>query len=106
MSFVKSTSGAAGAKACLTNGLTIITGGTGIADMTIAAPQPGHRAVIRIATISSGTVVVTAATGTTLDGTNNTATFNGAEDTLILVYNTNTAWAVESNLGSVALSSV
>lgn len=103
--FVKSTTGAAGQKACLTNGLTLIAGGTGIADMTLAAPQPGHRAVIRLASITSGTVVVTTAAGTTLDGTNNTATFNAAEDTLVLVYNTSTAWAVETNV-SVSLSSV
>jgi hypothetical protein len=102
--FVKSTSGASGQKACLTNGLTIITGGTGIADMTLAAPQPGHRAVIRIATISSGDVVVKTPSGVTFDGTNNTATFNAAEDKISLVYNTSTAWAVESNV-SVVLSS-
>lgn len=102
--FVKSTSGAAGAKACLTNGLTIIAGGTGIADMTLAAPQPGHRAVIRIDSISSGTVVVTAATGTTLNGTHTIATFNAAEDTLVLVYNGAKTWAVELNTGSVVLS--
>lgn len=104
--FVKATSGAAGAKACLTNGLTIIAGGTGIADMTLAAPGPGHRAVIRIGSITSGTVVVTTPAGVTLDGTNNTATFNGAEDTLVLVENGTGAWAVELNVGSVALSSV
>lgn len=102
--FVKSTSGATGQKACLTNGLTLIAGGTGIADMTLAAPSPGHRAVIRLASITSGSVVVKTPSGVTFDGTNNTATFDAAEDTLKLVYNTSTAWAVESNT-SVTLSS-
>lgn len=102
--FVFSTSGAAGQKACLTNGLTIIAGGTGIADMTLAAPKPGHRAVIRVASLSSGSVVVKTPTGVTFDGTNNTATFDAAEDTLKLVANTSTAWAIESNT-SVTLSS-
>ncbi len=104
--FVKSTSGAAGAKACLTNGLTIIAGGTGIADMTLGAPSPGHRAVIRLASISSGTVVVTTPAGITLDGTNNTATFDAANEAISLVYNSATAWAVELNVGGVALSDV
>lgn len=98
--FVKATSGAAGQKACLANGLTIITGGAGIADMTIGAPSPGYRAVIRLLS-AAGDVVVTAATGITLDGTNTVATFDTAEEILVLVYNTPTAWAVEKNTGVV-----
>lgn len=98
--FVKSTSGAAGEKSCLTNGLTIITGGAGIADMVLPAPSPGHRAVIRILS-AAGDVVVTAATGTTLDGTNTVATFDTAEEVLILVYNSATSWAIERNVGVV-----
>ncbi|HOF38712.1 MAG TPA: hypothetical protein PLD73_01465 [Candidatus Hydrogenedentes bacterium] len=104
MSFVKSTNGTD--KACLTNGLTLIVGGTGIADMTLAAPQPGHRAVIRIASLTSGSVVVTCPAGVTFDGTNNTATFDAANEALSLRYNTSTAWAIELNVGAVALSSV
>lgn len=87
-------------KTCLTNGLTIITGGAGIADMTLGKPFPGCRAVIRILS-TAGDVVVTAATGTTLDGTNTIATFDTAEDTLILVYNGSSTWAVEKNVGVV-----
>ena len=101
--FVKLTDGTD--KRCLTNGVTIIAGGAGINDMTIGAPSPGHRAVIRLASITSGSVVVTCEPGITFDGTNNTATFNAAEDVITLVYNTPTAWAVESNV-SVALSTV
>lgn len=102
--FVFTTAGASGQKACLTNGLTVVTGGTGIADLTLAAPKPGHRAIIRLASISSGTVVVKTPSGVTFDGTNNTATFNAAEDSLTLVANTALAWAVELNV-SVSLSS-
>lgn len=102
--FVKTTDGTD--KKCLTNGLTIIAGGTGIAGMTIGAPHPGHRAVIRLASITSGSVVVTAAAGITLDGTNNTATFDAAGEAITLVYNGSTAWAVELNVGGVALSAV
>ena len=100
--FVKITTGTD--KVCLTNGLTIINGGGAIADMTLAAPQPGHRAVIRCGA-ANGNIVVTTPSGVTLNGTNNTATFNAAEDSLVLVYNTSTAWAIESNT-SVSLSTV
>lgn len=92
--------------AVLTNGLTVVAGGTGLAGLTIAAPSPGHRAVVRIGSLTSGSVVLTAAAGTTLDGTNNTATFDAANETLALVYNAHNAWAIELNVGAVALSSV
>ena len=91
-------------KACLVNGLTVIAGGTGIADLTIAAPTIGARAVIRIASIASGTVVVTTTTGVTLNGTNKIATFNAAEDALVLVYKAANTWEVELNAGAVVLS--
>lgn len=100
MSFVKITDGTD--KACLTNGLTIINGGGAIADMTLGAPSPGHRAVIRCGA-ANGNIVITCATGITLNGTNTIAAMNAAEDRLVLVYNTATAWAVESNT-SVSLS--
>lgn len=102
--FIRATDGTV--KECLTNGLTIVAGGTGIADMTIAAPQPGHRAVIRIGSITSGSVVVTCEDGTTFDGTNNTATFDAANEAITLVYKDYNEWAVELNVGGVALSAV
>ena len=92
--------------ALLNSGVNLIAGGTGIADLTLAAPAPGSRVIIRIASISSGTVVVTTASGVTFDGTNNTATFNAAEDTLELIYKSATEYAIALNQGSVALSSV
>jgi hypothetical protein len=98
--------GGAGQKAIPINGIAQIAGGTGIADMTIAAPAPGSLVVIRIASITSGTVVVTSAAGVTFDGTNNTATFNAADDALILVYKSATEWSIVLNAGAVALSSV
>jgi hypothetical protein len=98
--FVRITTGTV--KACLINGLTIINGGGAIADMTIAAPQPGCKAIIRCGA-ANGNIVVTCATGVTLNGTNTIATFNAAEDQLVLVYNGPATWAVESNT-SVSLS--
>lgn len=97
--FVKITTGTD--KKCLTNGLTIINGGGAIADMTLAAPSPGHRAIIRCGA-ANGNIVVTTPTGVTLNGTNTTATFNAAEDLIILVYNTSVAWAIEQ-ISSVSL---
>lgn len=98
--------GSPGKKACQVNGVTLVTGGSGIADLTLAAPTPGAVAIIRIASLTPGTVVVTADDGVTLDGTNNTATFNAADEALVLVYASATAWAIALNVGGVALSSV
>lgn len=98
--------GSAGKKAIPINGIAQIAGGTGIADMTLAAPSPGSLVVIRIASITSGTVVVTTAAGVTFNGTNNTATFNAADDTLILVYKSATEWSIVLNAGAVVFSTV
>lgn len=99
--FLKETSGTD--KACLTNGVTLITGGAnGIADMTLGLPSPGYRAVIRLVSITQGkTVVVTSAAK--VDGTNNILTFDTAEDTIVLVCKDANNWAIEFNSG-VALS--
>ena len=91
-------------KACMLDGVNVIAGGTGLADVTLGLPSPGFRCVIRIGSLSSGSVVVTC-TGT-FDGTNNTATFDAANETLVLVYDSATAWAIEANIGAVAMSAV
>jgi len=96
--------GSTGKKACAINGLTVVTGGTGIADLTLAAPAVGSVATIRIGTLSSGAVVVTCAAGVTLNGTNNVATFNAVDEALQLVYKAANTWEVVTNIGAVALS--
>lgn len=96
--------GSTGKKACATNGVSAITGGTGIADMTLAAPAVGDVATIRINSLSSGSVVVTCAAGVTLDGTNTIATFDAVSDTLVLAYKAANTWQVVLNVGAVALS--
>ena len=101
---VSTIDGSTGQKACRVNGLTIVTGGTGIADLTLAAPTEGARAVIRIGTLSSGNVVVTCATGVTLNGTNKIATFDAANEALSLIYKAANTWEIESNVGAVAIS--
>lgn len=96
--------GSTGKKACATNGVSAIAGGTGIADMSLAAPAVGDVATIRINSISSGSVVVTCAEGVTLDGTNTIATFDGVSDTLMLAYKAANIWQVVLNVGAVVLS--
>ena len=92
-------------KACITNGLNLVTGGAGLADATLGLPSPGYRCTIRVASVDENKTVVVTCAGT-FDGTNNTATFDAANESLTLVYNTATAWAIEANVGAVALSSV
>ena len=96
--------GSAGKKACLTNGLSVITGGTGIADMTLAAPSPGDVAIIRIDTLTSGSVVVTGGASVKLSGTNVKATFDAAGDALVLIYKAANTWEVALNIGGVVLA--
>lgn len=97
---VRSTNGA-----LLNNGFNVVVGGTGLASLTLAAPAPGMKCVINLASISSGSCVVTTASGVTFDGTNNTATFNAANDQLVLVYKSATEWQIVYN-NSVSLSLV
>ena len=101
---VSTINGGTGQKACRVNGLTVVTGGTGIADLTLAAPTEAARATIRIGTLTSGDVVVTCAAGVTLNGTNNVATFNAVNESLTLIYKGANTWEVETNVGGVALS--
>lgn len=99
----------AGSQALVSSGMNIIAGGTGLTGLTLPKPKPGDRCVIRLATLTSGTVVVTCAAGSTFNGTNNTATFDAANDELVLVCKAEgTEWYIVSNTGTtpVALSTV
>lgn len=88
------------------SGIALIDGGEGIAGLTLAAPQAGCLARIKLDAITSGAVVLTTAEGVTFDGTNNTATFDAAGEELVLGYKSATEWEVVANVGSVALSAV
>lgn len=96
--------GSTGKTACLTNGLSVITGGTGIAGMTLAAPSPGDVAIIRIDSLSNGSVVVTGGASVKLSGNNIKATFDAAGEALVLVYKATNTWEVALNIGAVALA--
>ena len=91
--------------ALMANGVNIVTGGTaGLAGLTLRTPYPGERCIIQLDSItSSKTAIVTVVDGT-LDGTNNTATFDAAGEALELVYDGSGQWAVALNIGGVALS--
>ena len=90
--------------AIVTSGIALITGGDGLAGLTLAAPTPGCRCEIRVDSITSGTVVVTCAAEVTLDGTNDIATFDDVAEALVLGYKSATQWQIVQNVGSVALS--
>lgn len=87
-------------------GVALITGGTGLSGLTLRAPKPDEQITIRVNTLTSGTVVLTAATGVTLNGTNNTATFDAIGDELILAYSAENTWKILKNTGAVALTTV
>ena len=93
-------------KVLITNGLNLVTGGTGIADLSLPAPSPGHRCVIRVVQRTSGDIDVDAATGTTIDGTNASARFDAVDESLTLVYKDHNEWAIEMNQGSVTIPKV
>lgn len=96
--------GSTGKTACLTNGVSVIAGGTGIAGMTLAAPSPGDVAIIRIDSLASGNVVVTGGANVKLSGANVKATFDAANEALVLVYKAANTWEVALNVGGVVLA--
>lgn len=96
--------GSPGKKACSINGLSVITGGAGIADMSLAAPTPGCVAIIRIDSLSEGSVIVTGGANVKLSGNNIKATFDAANEALVLVYKAANTWEVALNIGGVVLA--
>jgi hypothetical protein len=91
-------------KACSIKGLNVVAGGAGLADITLGAPVPGAICIIRIGTLTGGTVVVTGDAGVKLSGTNVKATFNAADEALILMYKAANTWEVIANIGGVVLA--
>ena len=75
--------------------------------LTIPAPEDsGQLLIIRDISSSTQEHVITSASGTTFDGTNNTATFNASGEQLILMSVSITEWIIILNSGSVAMSLV
>jgi hypothetical protein len=72
-------------------------------EMTIAAPVPGQ--ILVITQIDAGTAghTVTLTAGT-WDGTNDVATFNAANETLVVAGVSATRFVIIENIGSVAFS--
>ena len=78
--------------------------------MAMTLANPGAAGVMLVITLAvrggSNNAVVTTATAAGFDGTNNTATFDAAAETLVLISITATRWAIVENIGSVGLSAV
>ena len=77
--------------------------------VVISVPAPGAAGkslIIRNNSASGTEAHVVTATGSTFDGTNNTATFNAPDEQLILYSVSATEWIIILNSGSVAMSSV
>lgn len=83
------------------SGVALISGGTGLANMTLAAPTVGCHARIRLYALTSGSVVIKTPSGVTFDGTNNTATFGAANQEIVLGYETAVRWVIIENDGAV-----
>ena len=81
----------------------------GSSAIVISVPTPeeaGKFLVIRDNSADGTAAHVVTATGSTFDGTNNTATLNAPGEQLILYSISKTAWVILLNSGSVAMSSV
>lgn len=89
------------------SGLVTLAHNTVVIAATLAAPTAGDELFI-IDASASGTAAhtVTAASGVTFDGTNNTATLNAPGEALHLIAISATRWFILENIGSVGLSSV
>jgi hypothetical protein len=70
----------------------------------LIAPAAGLvRIITQKDTGTEGHIITTVGT---FDGTNNTATFNAANETLVLIGVSSTRWAIVENIGAVALTAV
>lgn len=82
-----------------------LDGSSASVDLTNLVAKKGQRLVITCSDSTNSTTVTTKS-GTTFDGTNNTATFDAAGETLVLYGISDTQFVIVENIGSVALSSV
>lgn len=84
------------------DGFVLLDASSASTDMTIAAPAAGRLLVIScVSAANSCTVTLTAGT---FDGTNDTATFDAAAETLVLFGISATRFVIVENIGAVALS--
>lgn len=89
------------------SGITTISSTSGAKNYVLANPTAAGDRKMLICTAGSTDntcVVTTGSTACTFDGTNRTATFNAAGDSLDLVALSTTRWFINVNNGSVALS--
>ena len=87
-------------------GFASINSSGGTLALTLAAPpEAGVDQTICLVTAGNN-AVVTLGSGVTYDGTNNTATFSTAGQTLILKSISTTRWVIVENIGTVTFSAV
>ena len=100
--------GSTGTGAAVPNsGITTISSTSGAKNYVLANPTAAgdRKTIICTAGSTDNTcVVTTGSTACTFDGTNKTATFNAAGDSLELIALSTTRWFINVNNGSVALS--
>lgn len=85
------------------NGLTVLTSTT-TKTFGLAAPVAGVLKAFICTASGTSVKTVKAASGTTVDGTNDDLTFNAANEACILIGASSTRWAVISNVNSVGIS--
>ena len=81
-----------------------LNGSTASTDITAFTPTPGKTYIISCSSVSTADPTLTASAGVTLDGTNDVATFNAADDCIVLVCINATTCLISANIGAVVFS--
>lgn len=81
-----------------------LNGSSATVAVTNFTPTPGKTYVISCSDATNA-VTLTASTGVTLDGTNNKATFDAADECLVIVCINATTCLIVENIGAVTLAS-
>jgi hypothetical protein len=81
-----------------------LNGSTASADVIKFTPEPGKMYVISCSDVGTADPSITASSGITLDGTNDKATFDAADECLIIFCINATTCLIIENIGGVVLS--
>jgi hypothetical protein len=81
-----------------------LNGSTASTDVTKFTPEPGKTYVISCSDVGTADPSITASSGITLDGTNDKATFDAADECLIIFCINATTCLIVENIGGVVLS--
>ena len=81
-----------------------LNGASASCDITNFTPTPGKVYVISCSSVVTADPTLTASTGVTLDGTNDVATFDAADDCIVIVCINATTCLLVENIGAVVFS--